>query len=580
MTKTDRNQLCPCGSGKKYKKCCLVKAEDVSSRRRDEQRAIVAALEWLWMRHGDAVQEVLREDFFGALSKEGIEAVYTLPGYLQDTLNINFGEWLITEAHLHVEGREKPVKEVLLGPGGPLLSSHGRLWLQEISSRSMGIFEVRGVTPGEGIEVADLLRPVDPPVSVREATASRSLVRWDTFGGRLARQGEEWILTGAVYPFSRDTAAALRDDIISAAGTIADESAFRRIASSLIPARWLLELIAERPVPRLVDASTGEPILLVTDHYRVENWQALEISLAAQPDVEGDRTEGWTRFIEAGEIRRSRAALNVKEPESLEVFCRTLKLADEARKWLEKIAEGAVRFRIREVVDPRSPKALEGADKDHLQPELPPEVRERLEHEYMSTYYGNWMDEPVPALGGRTPRRAAETAGGRAAVADLLKEYEQHEARKSQQDGTKPFDFGFLWERLGLERNDLVSTGAFPVNVADERGTRLLEAFERQEGRYKREEMEEALGLREELVPALIRILAELADDPEGWVIFGGDVHLYAAALLAHFREVAAHPMLIRAFMIPKDLLDEIWGEMTTETLPALLLNTDRKSVV
>lgn len=28
MTKTRRNDPCPCGSGKKYKKCCLVFAED------------------------------------------------------------------------------------------------------------------------------------------------------------------------------------------------------------------------------------------------------------------------------------------------------------------------------------------------------------------------------------------------------------------------------------------------------------------------------------------------------------------------------------------------------------------------
>ena len=35
---------------------------------------------------------------------------------------------------------------------------------------------------------------------------------------------------------------------------------------------------------------------------------------------------------------------------------------------------------------------------------------------------------------------------------DLLKDFEVHEARKARGGGGEPFDFGFLWERLGLEK--------------------------------------------------------------------------------------------------------------------------------
>jgi len=50
-------------------------------------------------------------------------------------------------------------------------------------------------------------------------------------------------------------------------------------------------------------------------------------------------------------------ALNPVKGGYLEVFCRTLKLADEARRWLEEIAGAAVAYKIREVVDPRSAKS-------------------------------------------------------------------------------------------------------------------------------------------------------------------------------------------------------------------------------
>lgn len=40
-----------------------------------------------------------------------------------------------------------------------------------------------------------------------------------------------------------------------------------------------------------------------------------------------------------------------------------------------------------------------------------------------------WQDEPVPALGGRTPRQAADDPEARGFLMDLLKEYERNQAR-------------------------------------------------------------------------------------------------------------------------------------------------------
>jgi len=66
-------------------------------------------------------------------------------------------------------------------------------------------------------------------------------------------------------------------------------------------------------------------------------------------------------------------------------------------------------------------------------------------------HYEGWPDEPVPALGGKTPKAAVRTKKGRLAVIELLKDFEIHKARKAQREGGEPFDFGFLWKRLGLE---------------------------------------------------------------------------------------------------------------------------------
>jgi len=67
-------------------------------------------------------------------------------------------------------------------------------------------------------------------------------------------------------------------------------------------------------------------------------------------------------------------------------------------------------------------------------------------------HYKRWPDEPVPALGGKTPKAAVRSKKGRQAVIELLKDFEIHETGKASREGGEPFDFGFLWKRLGLEK--------------------------------------------------------------------------------------------------------------------------------
>ena len=102
----------------------------------------------------------------------------------------------------------------------------------------------------------------------------------------------------------------------------------------------------------------------------------------------------------------------------------------------------------------------------------------------------------------------------------------------------------------------------------------LIEEFDWFENTYKRAEMEEALTLREEITPRLLTILEAVAADPALYVLEDHYAAVYAVALLAHFQEPAAHWPIIRAFSIPEESLDGIWGDMVTETLPVLLIQT------
>lgn len=447
-SKVGRNDPCPCGSGKKFKKCCQALEDAVAGRRRDEDHAVRAALDWLMARYPDQAGGALADGFFGAPDDDA----EFLPQY-QGMIQVNSAEWLLTEARLEIGDEAIASRDLYLGPGGPLLTAHGRSWLEEIGKRRLSLYEVRQVRAGEGVSVADQLHPEQPELWVRERSGSRSIMQWDILGGRLARQDDQWVFTGAMYPFAREDGLFLRDEILrEMEGVDRQSDLAREVVAVHIIDSWLSSLSGGRPLPTLVDASTQDTIRLTTDHYRVSNWDTLESVLAGQADVEGDRASGWIRFVEmGGEMRRSRARLTAKGADALEVSCRTLELANETRKWLERLARTALRFRVREVVDPRSPKVLVSAANSRGR-KAPAQVPEEVLREFMTNLYGNWADTPIPALGDKTPRQAVGNERGCRAVIDLLRSYEHAELRRVRDQGGEPFDFGFLWKQLGLDR--------------------------------------------------------------------------------------------------------------------------------
>ena len=71
----------------------------------------------------------------------------------------------------------------------------------------------------------------------------------------------------------------------------------------------------------------------------------------------------------------------------------------------------------------------------------------RCASEIKEQHYADWADRPLPALGGRTARRAVRTKDGRDQVDALLKGIEHREARLPT---AERFDVSVLRRALGL----------------------------------------------------------------------------------------------------------------------------------
>lgn len=103
----------------------------------------------------------------------------------------------------------------------------------------------------------------------------------------------------------------------------------------------------------------------------------------------------------------------------------------------------------------------------------------------------------------------------------------------------------------------------------------ILDAFKIFDGVYKREQLDTAVELKEEITPYLIKILEDILSDPTTYIedtnLYD---HIYAVILLGHFKESKAHKIIIDLFSLPDDIPDKLFGDLTTMTLPMILLNT------
>ncbi|HET7062043.1 MAG TPA: zinc chelation protein SecC [Nitrosospira sp.] len=421
----------------------------------DRTHAVPRAMHWLNSMHGRAVREALDSRFFGVLEDDEYDQ---LPDQYNDAyqqIMTNALEWLLADGVITVKGKEQRVADAVLGRGGPLFSAEQRRWIELLAAAPLRLYEVVDVVAGECMTLKDILLPDRPPVLVQEKSGSQRATRFDVIGARLIPFKDQFELSGAAYLFPRnriwDLLKDLRDELD---GLEPDSCPAKEVTGVLIPHHWLMLWVTRFEVPQVVDHATGEPVLFITDHYRVQEWEALDRALAAQTDVDGSRETGWNRLLEGKDgFVRARLSIDLsKYSDRIKVSYRTQTHADEGRPWFEAIAGSTVTFISREISDSKgvfggSPPADE---EEPVPPSLPPEIATQLMEKSIRQYYANWADEPIPVLNNKTPREAVQTAEGLEQVKFLLRTYEQGEAQQAKAQSREPVSYDFLWQSVGI----------------------------------------------------------------------------------------------------------------------------------
>lgn len=103
----------------------------------------------------------------------------------------------------------------------------------------------------------------------------------------------------------------------------------------------------------------------------------------------------------------------------------------------------------------------------------------------------------------------------------------------------------------------------------------ILDAFQFNDGTYKREHVDAAAKLKGEITPHLIGILDTVLSDPEPYIEDEDRLdHVYAVILLGHFEESRAHDVIVDILSIPGNISYQLFGDLVTENFPAILFQT------
>ena len=362
-----------------------------------------------------------------------------------------------------------------------------RGWKESVATRDymaglrrsvISLYEVSGIVPGESMLLRDLVRAGEP-VRVSEKRGSEGLRQWDRIATRVIPLRDRAVISGTLMLFERDASEALlaslqkictqapRDvaEVAREFGIPADAKALSGMltpdlllaqAAFMVTNLWLdaaLKAAQGRDRPELLN-SDGDPLDFTTLHFSLlpgVTAPKLRAALATIPALRQEAAGFWNLLAEPGAKRQTvpcrangQTFITTMEDGSLvlgtvEFKGRRLSLAansptrvERGKALLEPVLAGLVSAPLIERTDLEQMLA---ADRPAPAPAgLSPEQQRALLHQGLDDHYRRVLDEPIPALGGRSPRAAAKTARGREKVVAWLKSLENHTAHRELGD--------------------------------------------------------------------------------------------------------------------------------------------------
>jgi hypothetical protein len=484
--KIGRNAPCPCGSGKKYKKCCLNKEKP--------------PVDLLWRRLGDAHDRLIEKSMayanrsFGGLAMSlAVDEFMLWPeeeapeDQIVDHMQL-FVPWFVFNWMYDPEDMEielavpvhQTIAEMYAADCGQRLDSLQRRLIDATSGQPYSFLEVIDCKPGEGFRLKDILQGIE--TDVIEKQGSENARPGDILLARVVRIDHVAILVGCssilIRPSWKPAIIELRRDIAQANHRITPDV----LNDYDVEIRDLyFEIYESQFKPPQFCNTDGDPLLFHILHYDIDDaetaFQGLS-DLSVVEDAQGLR-EGATLdakgMVLKAEIPWTRKGYKASKALDNTILGRiiidhrkmTIEVNSEARahtirQEIEARLRKLARYKTTEIQAPGAllAEAKNGDfEEQRGQDELMqiPEVREKMA-KVVAAHWEEWIDQEIPVLGGKTPRQAVKTPDGRESVEALILEAERHMSDDENRGHIELAAIAGVRRRLGLGKTNVTKT--------------------------------------------------------------------------------------------------------------------------
>ena len=478
MSQIGRNAPCPCGSGRKHKRCCLRRDADIALDAREAEHVWDRMQSWALDRFGDEIGDALKEQ----MDARGV-GTDERPA-LDEDLSLALC-WLLIDRDVETGGTPAQLYSELSE-----LSVGEHQVAARIAASGLGLHRVREAEPGAWIELEDLLD--GRIVRVSSANVSREAVRWHLLLCRVMQGGPApslWGASGFYEPAEEpevlDELRRIATEHDLGAGTTGLRAALRVGAGELLcfvpPSR------RAQPVPHTLE---GDSVVVAEASWKLRDPDAAFDALCAVPGLALDDADGEAVTFSWLAPRRELLARRPPLPvgaicvesgpatlspdgeleaddltslgtftlrgERLEFFglsdARLVQAIALIQRRLGSVA-GRPRSTVRSVDDALTDTATDGMPAREASPARASGRHGRqpwLDARMRRLSYRRWIDDPNERLAGLSPRGAAGRPDHRDELERQLRSLEYHDARE-RDDGRPGPEVAWLRAELGLD---------------------------------------------------------------------------------------------------------------------------------
>ena len=461
MGKIGRNDPCRCGSGKKYKKCCLLKQGEQGGEflwyklRKTEGQLTEKLLKYAHKRYGeDSILEAWDEFTIW----EGVPfEPETNPEFGNAFLTWFLYNWIPDNEDrdpLNFCRPEAPVAITYLKENPDKLDDFQKRFISFLAGQPFSFFVVTDVVPHRSITVKDII--LSQTYTVKEKTGSLRNIKGSIIFARVLSIDDVSILVGcmpvAIPPSYHYYFIDFREDWLKKIGKLTPQL-LDEFSAELRDLYYDIEYEIKNPgLPELRNTD-GDPLVFTVVYYdlRCSPQYAFDRLKKLALDMSDDQLLDEAVFSKEGALEEvsfpwlkkgnkmhktwdntAMGQITIKRT-SLTIEVNSIKRAEKIKAEINKRlpTEAVYKNAVSQSAE-KSLKTSRGKGKGISDSKIKeeqemlladPQIKARLK-EMAEGFWENWLDKKIPALGNKTPREATQNRIDREKLEALFLEYE------------------------------------------------------------------------------------------------------------------------------------------------------------